>query len=163
MENEPATTLQGLTPERLAALGLDVSGLQLRPFVLADYVLLSSWWKDRHGAMVGSALLPPLGVVVEDIEGPAGMLFCYECYGVGMAFLEFACSRPGLSLRRASAVMGMAVSGCCALAGKAVVPPAVIKLFRVSAAPAVARFLRRLGFHFCDGGAPQRGLFIHNI
>ena len=163
MENETDSTLEGLTPERLAAMGLDVSGLKLRPYAPDDYRLLSKWWTVRHGAMVGEALLPPLGIVVEDSFGPVGFLFCYECYGVGMPFLEFACSRPGLSLRRASAVMGMAVSGCCALAGKAVVPPAVIKLFRVSAAPAVARFLRRLGFHFCDGGAPQRGLFIHNI
>lgn len=162
MENENASTLQGLTPERLAALGIDVSGLRARAYDPADYAVVSEWWKQRHSRMIGPALLPPLGVVIEDTFGPVGVLFCYECYGVGMAFLEHPCTRPGLMLSEASAVMGLAVVGCCALAGKGVEPPAVIKLFRVAAPPSMARFLRRIGFEVSDT-TPLRGMIFHNI
>ena len=136
--------------------------LTVREFAPDDIPLLEQWWGQRHSDPFPLALLPPLGVVIEDDAGPAGMLWCYECFGVGVGFLEFPVTRPGLSLRQAGEVMEFAMNCCVRLAGKCVEPPAEVPFFRVFTTVPVARFLEGRGFQFCDFGQPVRGMIFHN-
>lgn len=152
-----------LTLERLSALGFDLSGLSVRGVEPGDVDLAEQWWEARHpGSPLPAALLPPLGVVIEDTVGPAGMLWCYESFGVGVGFLEFPVTRPGLSMRAAGTVMALAVCACCHLAGQSTDPPGEFRVFRVATPGPIARFLTRLGFRFADFGTPLRGLLLVN-
>jgi hypothetical protein len=83
---------------------------------IGDYQTVSSWWEARHGVPLMETLLPPLGIIVEDEKGPCAALWCYECFGVGVCFLEFAISRPGQSVRRTKVAMAMAVEACVRVA-----------------------------------------------
>ena len=149
-----------LTFERLGELGLDIRGLSAVPYGPEHEDLIQEWWGHRHRGGFPLALLPPLGVVVLDEGHPSGMIFCYECYGVGVGFLEFAVTRPGMGLRKAGAVLGFAVASCMQLAGKCVEPVANVPYFRVSTSAASARFLLRLGFSFT--GKIERGMIYNN-
>jgi hypothetical protein len=152
-----------LTPARLVKLGFDVGALRARFYEQDDLPLLQAWWSSRHGEDLPVALLPPLGVVVEDAGGEAiGMLWCYESYGVGVAWLEYPVTRPGLTLKQAWAVLAMAAAACMRYAGHHCDPPARYKVFRVATPSPIARLLRRLGFQFSDGGTPQRAMFFLN-
>jgi hypothetical protein len=152
-----------LTPARLAKLGFDVGALRARFYEQDDLPLLQAWWSSRHGEDLPVALLPPLGVVVEDASGEAiGMLWCYESFGVGVAWLEYPVTRPGLTMKQAGAVMAVAVMACMQVAGKECVPPASYHVFRVATSSPIARFLERLGFQFSDGGTHQRAMIFLN-
>ena len=151
-----------LTPARLAKLGFDLRGINVRKFTPEDLPEFEAWWAARHVGALPAGLLPPLGVVVEDEKGPAGMLWCYECYEVGVAWLEYPVTRPGLNVRRAGVVMAMAVAACMQYAGHHCIPPARYHVFRVATPSPIARFLRRLGFQFSDGGTPQRAMIFLN-
>lgn len=152
-----------LTPQRLAELGFDLSGLSVRHYQLSDFPTLNAWRMHRHSAQspLAETTLPPLGVVVEDEHGPAGALFCYESFGVGVGILELALSRPGLSVKRAGAVMAFAVCACVQLAGKLVEPQGEFRLFRSASPPVIVRFLKRLGFVQADS-TPHFTMFLRN-
>jgi len=85
-------------------------------------------------------------VIVCDESGPMAALWCYECYGIGVAMLEGAIARPMLSLAHSTEAFKLAVKACIALAGKSVEPPAEFKLFRAFTIPSIARILRQMGF-----------------
>jgi hypothetical protein len=95
-------------------------------------------------------MLPPVGVVVERDGEPLGALWCYESCGIGVAFLEWPCSAPGLGQRQALEVFRMAVDACVALAKN----NGDYSIFRCSTLPAIARVLPRLGFR-SEGGARE--------
>lgn len=61
-----------------------------------DWQTVSAWW-DRTGGVFAETILPPLGVIVEYQDEPVAALWCYESFGIGVAFLEFPCTRPGIS------------------------------------------------------------------
>lgn len=88
------------------------------------------------------------------------MLWCYESCGVGVAFLEFSITRPGLSLKEARLAVRKTIEACCSLAGSRVHPPAKFWVFRGSTTKPLARELTRLGFIFTDGGEPLRGMAL---
>ena len=94
--------------------------------------------------------MPPLGLIVCDESGPMAALWCYECYGIGVAMLEGAIARPMLSLAHSTEAFKLAVKACIALAGKSVEPPAEFKLFRAFTIPSIARILRQMGFETGD-------------
>lgn len=134
--------------ERMGSLGFDLTGLSVRPFVdSCDLLLFAEWCQEREleGAKL-APYLPPLGVVVEDAEGPVAFLFCRESYGIPAADLEFSVTRPGLTLKASGAAMAFAVAACIDLAGQLVVPQANYNLFRVTCSPPLGRFVARLGF-----------------
>ena len=120
--------------------------LTVRPYVIEDAGLVSSWWDARREPF-HQAMLPPLGVVVCDDNGPAVALWCYECYGVGVCFLEFPVSRPGQSLSAVYRAFAYAVEACKMLAGKSVEPPGKYQFFRAFTLPTIARSLKRMGFN----------------
>jgi hypothetical protein len=126
----------------------DAAILTVRPYTADDYPLVNDWWQARHGALVDlpAAMLPPLGVIVEDADGPAFALWCYESFGVGVAFIEWPVSRPGLCLPRARALSAKAVESVIALAGKQCDPPGEYKVFRAIPGVSLFRAMGDLGF-----------------
>lgn len=90
---------------------MEVETLHVRLYgeKLGDYQLVNEWWSARHGSDLMETILPPLGVIVEHASEPVGALWCYECYGVGVAFFEFPVTRPKTSLADSTAIMALAV------------------------------------------------------
>ncbi len=115
---------------------------------LGDYQLISGWWQARHGSPLMETLLPPLGIIVERSGAPLGALWCYECIGIGVCFLEYPVTRPGMALVEARAVMSLAIEACIA-AAKA---HGDYSLFRCSTLPAIGRMLGSLGWVREHGG-----------
>ncbi|MEN3940671.1 hypothetical protein WJU23_05200 [Prosthecobacter sp. SYSU 5D2] len=76
---------------------------------LGDYQTVNAWWSARHHSDLAETILPPLGVIVENAGEPVGALWCYECFGVGVAFFEFPITRPKTSLLDSAAIMMLAV------------------------------------------------------
>lgn len=60
-----------------------------------DWQTVASWW-ERTGGVFAETILPPLGVIVEHEGEPIGAMWCYESFGIGVAFLEFPCTKPGI-------------------------------------------------------------------
>jgi hypothetical protein len=127
--------------------------LQLRVYGtgLGDYQVVSAWWQARHGQPFPETLVPPDAVIVERAGKPVAFLCCYLSYGVGVAFLEFAVTRPGLGFKVAREAMTMAINGCVALAhGRG-----DFSFFRCNTVPAIGRVLLGLGFlqdAYCSTG-----------
>jgi hypothetical protein len=71
-----------------------------------DYQLVNGWWKARHGRDFIETLLPPLGVIVERGSEPVAAIWAYESCGIGVAFLEYFITRPGLAFRAVSNAFG---------------------------------------------------------
>lgn len=111
-----------------------------------DHPFLREWWEAHAGMEFPAAILPPLGVLVSDADGPAAALWCYEVYGVGVAFLEFPVSRPGLAVSVATAAFRAAVDACVKLAGQLIVPPGEFRVFRCMTLAPIARVLGRMGW-----------------
>ncbi len=126
--------------------------LTVRAYTPEDAAMVAGWWDDRQEPIPLQAIpfpfavLPPLGVVVCDEFGPSAALWCYECYGVGVCFLEFPVSRPGQGVKRARTAFTFAVEACKALAGKSVEPAGEYHFFRAFTLPPIARALKRMGF-----------------
>ncbi len=121
---------------------------------LGDYQAVSGWWEARHGEPLAETILPPLGVIIEDDQGPCAALWCYECFGVGVCFLEFAISRPNLSVIAAMESFKMAVEGCIRVAKL----HGDFSYFRCIAEPSLARQIKRAGFTVEATGFTQLAL-----
>lgn len=109
--------------------------------------MLAEWWiaHDSLGSFP-QAILPPLGVLVCDGSGPAAALWCYECFGVGVAFLEFPVSRPGMGFRQARVAFEEAVKACVMLAGNLIEPPGEYSVFRCFTIHPIEKTLKGMGF-----------------
>lgn len=119
-----------------------------------DYQIVSSWWKARRGEELPETMMPPLGIIIEDAKGPCAALWCYQCFGIGVCFLEFAISRPGMGFRHASNAFKMAVDACIRVAKS----HGDFTVFRGFTSPAIARVLE--GFGFQSGGSDWRQVII---
>lgn len=140
-------TPPAVDPIRVPSLdGFDTDGLSAALYGNADYETVSGWWQQHLGQPLPQAALPPFGVVVSDAQGPAAALWGYECYGVPVAELAFPVTRPGQTLKKASAALCYAVAACVAAIGKGHVPEASFRFFKTFAPRAMVRYLKRLGF-----------------
>ncbi len=128
---------------------IDTTGLTAELVRNADFPLVANWWQAHTGEALAQAALPPLGVLVSDAAGPCAAVWCYECFGVPVAELVFPVTRPGMSLRAASAALAYGLAACVAAAGKAHEPEAAFRFFKVFAPRPTVRFLKRLGFREC--------------
>jgi len=92
---------------------LEKESYVIRPYGIGDEAELRLWL-DGHrlsGDSFNAGLLPPLGVVVEVDGEPVSCCFAYMSVRVGVAFLEFAVTRPGLSVLEAKNSLGAAIEG----------------------------------------------------
>jgi hypothetical protein len=107
-----------------------------------DYQMVADWWAvHRDGDMFVETILPPTGVIIELNGEPVGALWCYQALGIGVGFVEFPVTRPGLSMREAGVVLATAVDAIAAI-----VKPDGYNLLRCSTMPAIASRLERLGW-----------------
>lgn len=139
--------------ELLTRGGFDAAGLSLAPFPLAGdperpgaLAMVNEW--SRAAGMPGlcDAAVPPLGIIAGDAAGPAAVMWCFESFGCGVAWLEYAMARPGLGWDAVANVLGVLVCALMASAGKSVDPPGEYHTFRACGRLANLRVLRRLGF-----------------
>ncbi len=82
---------------------------------IGDWQTVSRWYEARHGHAMPETDLPPLGVMVEDAQGPAAVLWAAQWYGIGVADAVRFVTRPGLSLRQARAAGRRCLVGIAAI------------------------------------------------
>jgi len=107
----------------------------------ADKELARSWWYAHSEEEFPENLLPPVGVMIECDGQPVAACWLYMAVGVGVCWLEFPVSLPGLSLPR--------IRGAFAYAVKTLEAVALAHDYGVMMAhtlPPIARTLRGLGF-----------------
>lgn len=126
--------------------GFDFAGLTVRAYSPQDRPMLAAWYEHHKDESFPQVRLPPLGIVVEDAEGPVAAVWCFETYGVGVAWIALPVTRPGLTYARASTVLAFAIMAITKLAGRSYVPPATFDCFRVICPPSMGKLLRRIGF-----------------
>lgn len=114
---------------------------------LGDYQLVSGWWGKHADGLFTETVLPPVGVIIEADGEECAALWCYESFGIGVAFLEFPISRPGMPPKMLMRVFGYAVEACVAIVkARAKEQGGDYCVFRCSTIPSIARLLPSLGF-----------------
>ncbi len=114
---------------------------------IGDWQTVSSWNEARHGTILPETILPPLGVICEDNEGPAAAIFVYQSLGIGVAHADHFLTRPGMSFaaaRRAGHWALLGISACLRRDNYG-----LLKVF--TPCRALARVLKGLGFEGKDG------------
>lgn len=106
-----------------------------------DYQEIVSWWENR-GQALPETLLPPLGVVIEKQGEMVAALWCYESFGVGVAFLDFPCTKPGIWPGLAYYALAMAEHSIVTVLRQ----KGAHKLLRCYTTPEIARGLERVGY-----------------
>jgi len=76
---------------------------------VGDFQMVSGWLKghDEEDRFT-EVFLPPVGVIVEDAGEPVAVCWMYLAAGIGVGFIEWPITRPGLGLKRAKAALGAA-------------------------------------------------------
>ena len=106
-----------------------------------DWQTVSAWW-DRSDGVFAETILPPLGVIVERGGEPVAAMWCYETHGIGVAFLEFPCTAPGLPPGVAASALVFAEHAIVSILRHR----GEHKLIRAFAKPRHARAMKRLGY-----------------
>lgn len=139
--------------ELLDRSGFSAVGYRLTAFPLpgdperpAALAMVNEWSRAARMPGLCDAVIPPLGIIASDADGPAAVMWCFEPYGCGVAYLEYAVTRPGLGWDAVANVLGVLVCALMASAGKSVEPPGEYHTFRSCGRLANWRVLRRLGF-----------------
>jgi hypothetical protein len=76
---------------------------------VGDYQLVAEWRK-AHGAEFPETLLPPSGVIVERDGEPVAAAWMYMAVGIGVAFLDFISTAPGMTPGQSSEAIGHALA-----------------------------------------------------
>lgn len=116
-----------------------------------DYAEISRWWTQRRLAAVPKSILPKTGIVSEDATGSLAAAWVYLDNSVGLAWLAWVVTRPGLPGRRAPMVL-QGLVGCC----EAVAEELGYKvMFTMTHRPGFGRWLQREGFTANHSGMVQ--------
>ncbi len=110
-----------------------------------DAEVVSSWWEQRHGKPMQLALLPPIGVVVEDEGGRLCALWLYLSAGIGVGFLENPVAVVGLTPKQSGEAFAVALA---ALEAVALTHDYGVLVCHTPAG--IARLLGKQGFVFSD-------------
>lgn len=118
--------------------------MEVQPYNEADHGETVGWWWEQHtGWPFERALLPPVGVVGIDEDGPSCACWLHLSAGVGVCFIENPVSRPGLGMKQAA--------DCFKTLLEALQKIALAHDYGVmvcNTMPAIARILKRCGFDF---------------
>lgn len=68
---------------------------------LGDWQTVSGWHEARHGEPLPETMIPPIGIIVEDSNGPVAAVFAGQYAGIGIAQADHFLTRPGLSFSAA--------------------------------------------------------------
>lgn len=114
----------------------------MRSFTDSDYPMLREWWEARGRSTVPIApMLPKLGVIASDDSGDCAAAFLYMDNSVGVCWIEYPVTRPGMPLSETRQVMGEITAFL-----KQSAAAMGYGLMVAYTLPAIARELRRLGF-----------------
>jgi len=114
----------------------------VRAYRAEDLALVSAWWQAHGQGEFSARLLPPVGVVAERDGAPAAACWLYLAAGIGVCWLEYPVSRPGLGLGEAKAAFADVVA---ALEDVARAHDYGVMIAHTLAP--IARVMRGLGFH----------------
>lgn len=123
-------------------MGNDAPIWSVREYLKSDWPLVSSWWDSHsHGSVLHEQLLPPLGIIVEHDSIPVCGCFLYMAASIGVCWLEYPVSRPGLKLHEAKEAFHMAVQALekCAKEND-------YGIMFAHTLPAIAHVMRSFGF-----------------
>jgi len=102
--HEPVPEAAASAAETVADEAVAPTTPTLRLWKVEDYPLLRSWWEGHSFDPVPLAILPPLGVIYSDKDGPKAAGWAYmDNGGCGVAMIEWLVTNPkaGLSGARA--------------------------------------------------------------
>lgn len=117
--------------------------LTVREYAKADWPVVSSWWDmHAHGAALHEGLLPPVGILVADETGPLCACWLYMAVNIGVCWLEYPVSKPGLSLSEAKEVFRLAVQAL-----EKIAKTHDYNIMMAHTLPGIARVMRGFGFH----------------
>ncbi|RBP37009.1 hypothetical protein DES53_115150 [Roseimicrobium gellanilyticum] len=68
---------------------------------VGDYQMISEWREGHNVGPLPETVIPPLALVCERDGEPMAFACCYQSYGIGVCFLEWLITRPGLNLAEA--------------------------------------------------------------
>jgi hypothetical protein len=115
----------------------------VREYVKSDFALVSSWWDmHAHGSALVEALLPPVGVVVEHEGNPICACWLYMAVNVGVCWLEYPVSKPGLTLHEAKDAFHLAIQTL-----EKAAKDMDYNVMMAHTLPSIARTMRAFGFH----------------
>lgn len=77
---------------------------------VGDYQLVAEWRKAHGCDSFPETLLPPDGVIVERDGQPVAAAWMYLSAGIGVAFLDFLTTAPGMTPAQASEALGHALA-----------------------------------------------------
>lgn len=115
-----------------------------------DYPLAVEWWTAHQTTKAPvREMLPKLGLAADSERGePHAFAWLFMDNSVGVCFVEFPVTKPGIGLRRARLAFDALLSGL-----KAAARAMNYGVMIAYTLPAIARELRaRHGFHECRSG-----------
>jgi len=107
-----------------------------------DYQTVAAWYAEhRNGEVFPEMVLPPHGVIASVDGQPAAALWVYLSFGIGVAHVHWAVSRPGAGI----GVLGLAFRAAMAWV-EDVCRAHDCHLIFANTLPRIAAWLPRLGF-----------------
>lgn len=114
-----------------------------------DLELVNSW-RESHGAPpMPEAVVPPLAIFSELDGEPVAFAACYQSYGVGVCFMEWLATKPGMTLSQSRRAVGHVVDGLKACTRD------THGLMMATCSPGVARGAQHFGFQVTSDKAVQ--------
>lgn len=113
----------------------------VREYLKTDWPTVSGWADVHAGSVLVEALLPPVGVIIEHEDQPLCACWLYLAVNIGVCWLEYPVSKPGLHLREAREAFHLAI--------QALERIAIALDYRIMMAhtlPGIARVMRSFGF-----------------
>ncbi len=81
----------------------------VREYAADDLVLIDSWWKGHRSERFPSELLPPVGVIALADGEPVAACWLYMAVNVGVCWIEYPISKPGLGIKKSAAAFDVLV------------------------------------------------------
>ena len=104
--------------------------------------MVDAWWGERGRGQFLENLLPPDGFIVERDGEAVAAIWLYFSYGIGMAFMEFAVTRPGQSAAQSRAAFKVLIDFARQLARER-----DFGMIWAHTFPSIAEFLKLDGWH----------------
>jgi hypothetical protein len=86
----------------------DKATWRVRPYGegIGDYQMISEWRQAHKVSPLPETIIPPLAMVAEHEGIPTAFACCYQSCGIGVCFLEWLITRPGLTAMQAREALG---------------------------------------------------------
>jgi hypothetical protein len=86
---------------------------KVRPYgeAVGDYQMISAWREGHKVSPLPETIIPPLALIAEREGEPQSFAVCYQSCGIGVCFLEWLITRPGLTALQAREALGHVIGG----------------------------------------------------